>query len=86
MNMRHPLTGSGMTVALSDVVLLDQLLAPKIVSSFSDTGFVLKQMRKFHWKRKKYSTSLNILAQALYSLFVADGGFFDRPFSPVIRY
>ena len=75
-----------MTVALSDVVLFDQLLAPKIVCSFSDTGLVLKQMRKFHWQRKEYSMSLNVLTQALYSLFVADRGFFERPFSPVIHH
>jgi squalene monooxygenase len=61
MNMRHPLTGGGMTVALKDVVLL------------GDTRAVLEQMRKFHWKRKEFSTSLNTLAQALYALFVADG-------------
>lgn len=72
-NMRHPLTGGGMTVALNDVVLLRQLLAPEIIPSFSDTRLVVEQMSKFHWKRKEYSTSLNILAQALYTLFIADG-------------
>lgn len=73
MNMRHPLTGGGMTVALNDVVLLSQLLAPRTITSFNDTRAVLQQMRRFHWQRKEFSTSLNILAQALYSLFVADG-------------
>ncbi|KAH0534046.1 hypothetical protein FGG08_007353 [Glutinoglossum americanum] len=73
MNMRHPLTGSGMTVALNDVVLLGQLLHPLNVPSFNDAGAVLAQMRLFHWKRKEFNASLNILAQALYSLFVADG-------------
>lgn len=73
MNMRHPLTGGGMTVALNDVVLLSQLLNPQKVPSFSDTVAVSRQMRKFHRKRKAKNASLNILAQALYCLFVADG-------------
>jgi squalene monooxygenase len=73
MNMRHPLTGGGMTVAFNDVVLLSKLLAPEVVPSFEDTQLVLLQMRKFHWQRKSLSSVINILAQALYSLFAADG-------------
>ncbi|KAI2621195.1 squalene epoxidase-domain-containing protein [Hypoxylon sp. NC1633] len=72
MNMRHPLTGGGMTVALNDVVLLSQLLSPQQVPSLNDTDAVLRQMQKFHRKRKAKNASLNILAQALYCLFVAD--------------
>jgi len=73
MNMRHPLTGGGMTVAFNDVVLLSKLLSPTVVPSFEDTHLVLKQMRIFHWKRKSLSSVINILAQALYSLFAANG-------------
>ena len=72
MNMRHPLTGGGMTVAFNDVVLLKQCLSPEIVPNFNDTKLVLEQMRRFHWKRKSLSSVINILAQALYSLFAAD--------------
>jgi squalene monooxygenase len=61
-NMRHLMTGGGMTISLNNIVLLSQLLAPEIVPSFGDTQSVLKQMRKFYWQRKKYSASLNILA------------------------
>ena len=73
MNMRHPLTGGGMTVALTDVVLLSELLSPQLVPRFDDTRLVLKQMRTFHWRRKHLSAVINILAQALYSLFAANG-------------
>ena len=73
MNMRHPLTGGGMTVAFNDVVLLSRLLSPEIVPSFTDTGLVLEQMKTFHWKRKKLTSTINILAQALYTLFAANG-------------
>jgi len=73
MNMRHPLTGGGMTVAFNDVVLISRLLAPQVVPSFQDTRLVMEQMKTFHWRRKSLSSVINILAQALYSLFAANG-------------
>lgn len=73
MNMRHPLTGGGMTVAFNDVVLLSELLSPEAVPRLDDTRLVLKQMSRFHWRRKNLTSVINILAQALYSLFAADG-------------
>ncbi|OCL10540.1 SE-domain-containing protein, partial [Glonium stellatum] len=72
MNMRHPLTGGGMTVGFSDVVLLAGLLAPERVPALEDTGAVGRQMRGFHWRRKAGAAVINILAMALYSLFAAD--------------
>ena len=73
MNMRHPLTGGGMTVALNDVVLLRDLLGPERVPDLGNTKLVVRQMRTFHWKRKDLTSVINILAQALYSLFAANG-------------
>jgi squalene monooxygenase len=75
MNMRHPLTGGGMTVAFNDVVLLRDLLSPEVVSDLGNTRLVLKQMERFHWQRKNLTSVINILAQALYSLFAANGTF-----------
>ncbi|KAK7902980.1 Squalene epoxidase [Exophiala xenobiotica] len=72
LNMRHPLTGGGMTVALNDVVLVSELLSPENVPDLYDTQAVLKQLRAFHWRRKGITSIVNILAQALYSLFAAD--------------
>jgi squalene monooxygenase len=72
-NMRHPLTGGGMTVGLCDVVLIRDLLGPENVPDFVDSKAVLKQMTVFHWRRKGTSSVINILAQALYSLFAAGG-------------
>ncbi|KAH8601962.1 squalene epoxidase-domain-containing protein [Bisporella sp. PMI_857] len=72
MNMRHPLTGGGMTVAFNDVVLLSSLLAPEKIPDLGDTAAIQKAMKEFHWKRKRLSSIINILAQALYSLFAAD--------------
>lgn len=87
MNMRHPLTGGGMTVAFNDVVLLRELLSPENVPNLADTKLVLQQMRVFHWRRKNLTAVINILAQALYDLFAANGKFL-RPapllFPPLI--
>lgn len=74
MNMRHPLTGGGMTVAFNDVLMLRDLLSPEKVPDLGDTARVKKQMRRFHWRRKNLTSVINILAQALYSLFAANGG------------
>jgi squalene monooxygenase len=71
-NMRHPLTGGGMTVALHDVLHLSRLLHPSNVPSLEDTSKVLAAARQFHWTRKTSSSVINILAMALYSLFAAD--------------
>lgn len=73
MNMRHPLTGGGMTVAFNDVVILSELLSPENVPALEDTRAVLKQMKRFHWRRKNGASVINILAMALYALFAADG-------------
>jgi len=70
--MRHPLTGGGMTVALNDVLLLKDLLSPTAVPDLDNTGLVLKQFQTFHWQRKNLTAVINILAQALYSLFAAN--------------
>lgn len=72
MNMRHPLTGGGMTVAFNDVVLLSSLLSPEQIPSLADTFAVQKAMKQFHWKRKSLTSIINILAMALYSLFAAN--------------
>lgn len=73
MNMRHPLTGGGMTVAFNDALLLSELLGPAAVPSLTDTKGVLRQLKTFHWRRKQRSSVINILAMALYTLFAADG-------------
>lgn len=72
LNMRHPLTGGGMTVALNDIVLLKSLLDPSLVPDLDETHLVLQQFKTFHSQRKNLTAVINILAQALYSLFAAN--------------
>ncbi len=70
-NMRHPLTGAGMTVAFNDAVLLAELLHPARVPSLADERAVQAALRTLYWRRKNYTAILNVLAQALYALFAA---------------
>lgn len=69
-NMRHPLTGGGMTVALNDVALLSKKLA--LIEDLADWTSIALDLEDFYWERKDLASVINILAQALYSLFAAD--------------
>jgi len=69
MNMRCPITGGGMSVAINDAVLLSEVLAPSIIPRLDDTEKIRKQMGEFHWRRKNLSSIVNILAQGAYALF-----------------
>jgi len=70
-NMRHPLTGGGMTVAFNDVVILRDLL--NTVEDLTDWSDIQSILHSWHWKRKPLSSTVNILSVALYDLFGADG-------------
>ncbi|KAK0222011.1 squalene epoxidase-domain-containing protein [Armillaria fumosa] len=69
-NMRHPLTGGGMTVAFNDVVILRDLLTH--VKKLDDWRAVRAALRKWHWQRKPVASTVNILSVALYDLFGAE--------------
>ncbi|KAL0383929.1 UNVERIFIED_CONTAM: Squalene monooxygenase SE1 [Sesamum radiatum] len=66
-NMRHPLTGGGMTVALSDVVVLRDLLRP--VEDLGDAAALTKHLESFYTLRKPVASTINTLAGALYKVF-----------------
>ena len=68
-NMRHPLTGGGMTVALSDTVLLTRMLAA--LPDFADPAATALATAGFYTARKPLSATINTLANALYAVFVA---------------
>eukprot|EP00128_Syssomonas_multiformis_P014505 Colp12_sorted_trinity150504_noHs@24128 len=69
-NMRHPLTGGGMSVALNDIVIWRDLL--RDVKDLSKHDEILARTAVFHWRRKSnHSFVVNVLAQALYGLFSA---------------
>ncbi|KAL8105667.1 squalene monooxygenase SE1-like [Apium graveolens] len=68
-NMRHPLTGGGMTVALSDIVLIRNLLRP--LRDLHDSATLCKYLESFYTLRKPVASTINTLAGALYKVFCA---------------
>ncbi|OCT77183.1 squalene monooxygenase [Xenopus laevis] len=69
-NMRHPLTGGGMSVVLNDVMIWRDLLQD--LPDLSQHSDVLQAKKSFYWSRKKsHSFVVHVLAQALYELFAA---------------
>ncbi|KAL2454890.1 Squalene epoxidase 1 [Abeliophyllum distichum] len=68
-NMRHPLTGGGMTVALSDIVVLRNLLKP--LHDLNDAFTLCKYLESFYTLRKPVAATINTLAGALYKVFSA---------------
>jgi squalene monooxygenase len=68
-NMRHPLTGGGMTVALSDAALLTKMLSA--LPDFADPAATALATAGFYTARKPLSATINTLANALYAVFVA---------------
>ncbi|PIN17663.1 Squalene monooxygenase [Handroanthus impetiginosus] len=68
-NMRHPLTGGGMTVALSDIVVLRDLLRP--LQDLSDASTLCEYLESFYTLRKPVASTINTLAGALYKVFCA---------------
>jgi squalene monooxygenase len=76
-NMRHPLTGGGMTVALNDVVLLAQALVglgPGALG-LGDWDRVHRIVGTWEVARRPQASTINILSVALYDLFGAEGWF-----------
>jgi squalene monooxygenase len=64
LNMRHPLTGGGMTVALTDVHHLgDKLIAIKNTFNYAEIDLAVES---FYQQRNAQNATVNILADALY--------------------
>lgn len=68
-NMRHPLTGGGMTVALADIVVLRNLLRP--LKDLNDAPSLCRYLESFYTLRKPVASTINTLAGALYKVFRA---------------
>ncbi|CAD6239319.1 unnamed protein product [Miscanthus lutarioriparius] len=68
-NMRHPLTGGGMTVALSDIVVLRNLLKP--LRNLHDASSLCMYLESFYTLWKPVASTINTLAGALYKVFSA---------------
>lgn len=67
LNILHPLAGGGMIVALSDIVILRDLLKP--LDDLHDSLSLRKQLNLFYLKRKPNACVLNAIASIAYKLF-----------------
>ncbi|KAJ4848754.1 hypothetical protein Tsubulata_020473 [Turnera subulata] len=67
LNARHPITGGGMTVAFSDVVLLRDLLRP--LSDLDDPFALSKYLESFYTLRKPMACCINSMAGLLMNIF-----------------
>ncbi|MDW8418098.1 MAG: FAD-dependent monooxygenase, partial [Chitinophagales bacterium] len=66
LNMRHPLTGGGMTVALTDVKHLGDLLAQ--AGNLANSQILNQAIASFYANRHRHNATINILADALYGV------------------
>ncbi|WWC88876.1 uncharacterized protein L201_003791 [Kwoniella dendrophila CBS 6074] len=85
-NMRHPLTGGGMTVAFNDAIILTKYLKPSEALPAGREGLenwnqISIYLKQWFWERKNLSGVVNVLSMALYSLF----GGADEPELEVLR-
>ncbi|KAM3570632.1 hypothetical protein VYU27_007302 [Nannochloropsis oceanica] len=77
LNMRHPLTGGGMTVALRDVEALCYLLEEPTADLTNPVAFrALK--KRFATERKSWAATINVLANALHAVFSTPDGDLTR--------
>ncbi|XP_057416902.1 squalene monooxygenase SE1-like [Lotus japonicus] len=67
LNMRHSLTGSGMTVALADIVLLRNLLRP--LHDLHNASAICKYLESFYTLRKPMASTINTIATAFPKVF-----------------
>jgi squalene monooxygenase len=83
-NCRHPLTGGGMTVGLSDCVLLRDLLHQvENLDFFEDIEEMV--LPAFYQRRKGVSSTINILANALYAIFAPSNSGCHGNMVPLMR-
>ncbi|GKV24281.1 hypothetical protein SLEP1_g33911 [Rubroshorea leprosula] len=68
-NSRHSIIAGGMAVALSDIVLLRDLLRP--LHNLNDASSVCRYLESFYLLRKPVASTINTIAGALYKVYGA---------------
>ncbi len=70
LNMRHPLTGGGLTAVFSDIQILSRHLLT--MPDFNNTDLIYEKIENYYRERKVANANLNILANALYAVMSND--------------
>lgn len=70
LNMRHPLTGGGLTAVFQDVKLLGDSLM--LMPNFEDQELIFSHVKTYYNERVLLNANVNILANALYGVMTND--------------
>lgn len=70
LNMRHPLTGGGLTAVFSDVQILSRHLLT--MPDFDSPEIVFEKIKAYYHDRQHTNANVNILANALYEVMTHD--------------
>ena len=70
LNMRHPLTGGGLTAVYQDIKLLGDLLVG--MPNFKNQELIFEKVKKYYKERVPLNANVNILANALYGVMSND--------------
>jgi squalene monooxygenase len=70
LNMRHPLTGGGLTAVFSDIQILSAHLLT--MPDFNNTDLIHEKIEAYYRDRQSANANLNILANALYAVMSND--------------
>jgi squalene monooxygenase len=70
LNMRHPLTGGGLTAVFSDIQILSRHLLA--MPDFNNTDLIHEKIEAYYRDRQHANANLNILANALYGVMSND--------------
>lgn len=70
LNMRHPITGGGLTAVFNDVFLLSSHLLA--MPDFNDSKLLHKKIEQYYQDRYHANTNVNIMANALYGVMSND--------------
>tara|TARA_B110000037_G_C17122048_1_gene506331 strand:+ start:3208 stop:4551 length:1344 start_codon:yes stop_codon:yes gene_type:complete len=70
LNMRHPLTGGGLTAIFQDIKLLGDALMS--MPDFEDQELIFSNVKKYYKERVRLNANVNILANALYGVMSND--------------
>lgn len=70
LNMRHPLTGGGLTAVFSDIQILSNHLLS--MPNFDNTDLIHEKIEAYYRDRQNANANLNILANALYAVMSND--------------
>lgn len=72
-NIRHPISGAGMTVALKDVVMLREMF--RDMERLDHWDVIGEKVRRWYQERRNYSSALNLFSSAICTMAASDGQF-----------